>query len=214
MSNHVETILRLLHSGIRTDISNEELSLLLDLHKQFQLFCTSFAANDNSSMDKIIGESASYLAYYINVCTKTTNNSQTTTIVNNTSTQHEQPLPKLGVVATDIKNGKLVYLLDGEVLKFKKMKDTTVYHHRWEENYKLLREFYNQHGNCRVTRGSEGFEELGNWVMEQRRKLKNGKLSQRQFERLNELGFEWNRLHYFFRTYHGRPKRKRGELTE
>ena len=63
----------------------------------------------------------------------------------------------------------------------------------WMKHYTRLREYYKLYGNTNVTRTKAEWKTLGNWVAEQRRKMKNGKLSQEQLKLLNELGklFYW-----------------------
>lgn len=58
----------------------------------------------------------------------------------------------------------------------------------WMKHYTRLREYHKLYGNTNVTRTKPEWKTLGNWVAEQRRKMKNGKLSQHQLELLNELG--------------------------
>ena len=203
--NQVDKALNLLKNG-NTNLTQEEFSILLELHQQLGLLFLNLTASGTDKTDTIITKSLEYLASTINQHAKKIP-SEPTHKTNLTNTRKQQieytqfyqtnneedeqediHLPKRGVVTTEITRGKITYLLDGEPLKFKKLKDTTIYHQRWQAKYATLKSFYEQYGHVNLTRSTEGHEELGNWVTEQRRKLKNGKVSQRQFELLNELG--------------------------
>jgi len=65
----------------------------------------------------------------------------------------------------------------------------------WEEMFSELTEFKKIHGHCKVLRGNHRENpKLSNWVSNQRRNFKRGKLSKSQIKRLNQLGFIWNVL--------------------
>mmetsp|Transcript_25172 Transcript_25172/g.35264 ORF Transcript_25172/g.35264 Transcript_25172/m.35264 type:complete len:219 (-) Transcript_25172:748-1404(-) len=197
--NEIDAVLGLLKQGSLEDATTEEFDLMSELKKQVMLLYINFTTNGENTDSQQLRRCAEYIEDMLNDCDMDTSK-------NVKNPRHHQDsqvrVKQLGVVTTEFTEGKLIYLMDGEPIKFKKVKDTTVYHRRWEENFKELINFYKLHGHCRVTRSTEGYEELGNWVTEQRRKLKKGKVSQRQFEMLHGLGFEWDRSHYFFRTYH------------
>lgn len=78
----------------------------------------------------------------------------------------------------------------------------------WEQKFQELKEYKDKFGNLRVTRNTKGYIELGNWVAEQRRKMKNGKTTEEQFNKLNSLGFEWDRSYYFHNTFRASQKNK------
>ncbi|QLH37614.1 MAG: Helicase associated domain protein [Parachlamydiaceae bacterium] len=85
----------------------------------------------------------------------------------------------------------------------------------WKNNYNALKAFKEQFGHTNVTRSTEGYEKLGNWVAEQRRKFRkqetsNGKggITETQFEKLHKLGFEFDRSYYFSNTYFEKSKSK------
>lgn len=62
----------------------------------------------------------------------------------------------------------------------------------WEENFKLLKNYKAQHGNCNVpARWSEN-PKLGAWVSTQRIFYKQGKMSQEHMPRLKAIGFVWD----------------------
>ncbi len=71
----------------------------------------------------------------------------------------------------------------------------------WDENYKLLENYYNEYHNTNVKRNfktfdgitedSEGYN-LGMWVSRQRVAYKNGKLSKEKQDKLNLIRFNWN----------------------
>lgn len=68
---------------------------------------------------------------------------------------------------------------------------------RWSQKYEELKDFRRKYGHVRVTRVTRDFESLGNWVADQRRKLRTAKLTEEQFNLLNQIGMEWDRSYYF-----------------
>jgi hypothetical protein len=60
----------------------------------------------------------------------------------------------------------------------------------WEESFRALVAYKEQHGDCDVPRIYRGGRGLGRWVGNQRR-MRNTKLTQEQRDRLDELGFNW-----------------------
>jgi len=89
---------------------------------------------------------------------------------------------------------------------------TNPFTQQWMEHFSELKKFKEQYGHTNVTRSIAGYYNLGNWVAEQRRKFKQGKITETQFNCLNTLGFEWDRSYYFFRTRH--RKRDRGSDSD
>jgi len=65
------------------------------------------------------------------------------------------------------------------------------------KHYGELKEFYMHFGHTNVTRTTDEFKSLGNWVAEQRRKKRRNKLSEQQIQLLDQLKFEWDRTYYF-----------------
>jgi len=59
----------------------------------------------------------------------------------------------------------------------------------WEEHFQQLVEYKTKHGTVEVPRSDPL---LGNWVTEQRKSRKSGKLSQCRVQWLNSLGFQWD----------------------
>lgn len=68
---------------------------------------------------------------------------------------------------------------------------------QWMKHYNELKEFYTHFGHTNVTRTTDEFKSLGNWVAEQRRKKRRNKLSDQQIHLLDQLKFEWDRTYYF-----------------
>lgn len=68
---------------------------------------------------------------------------------------------------------------------------------QWRRHFDELAEFKTNHGHCNVSRTTKGFENLGNWLADQRRKLRRGKMTKEQYDMLTQLGVEWDRSHYF-----------------
>jgi hypothetical protein len=64
----------------------------------------------------------------------------------------------------------------------------------WESMFVALGAFKKVHGNCRVPAEWPENRRLGMWVGTQRRRRKEGKLSQERISRLNEIGFVWDKL--------------------
>mmetsp|Transcript_3526 Transcript_3526/g.4856 ORF Transcript_3526/g.4856 Transcript_3526/m.4856 type:complete len:569 (-) Transcript_3526:87-1793(-) len=71
---------------------------------------------------------------------------------------------------------------------------------QWMQHFQELKEFHAKYGHTNVTRTADEYRGLGNWVAEQRRKLRKGRLSKEQFELLNTIDFEWDRSYYFKAT--------------
>lgn len=59
---------------------------------------------------------------------------------------------------------------------------------RWHAQYPRLVEFQKKHGHFNVPSGEDAF---GQWVYKQRRFRRDGKLSVRQIQQLEAIGFEW-----------------------
>eukprot|EP00027_Filamoeba_sp_ATCC50430_P000272 CAMPEP_0168556258 /NCGR_PEP_ID=MMETSP0413-20121227/8781_1 /TAXON_ID=136452 /ORGANISM="Filamoeba nolandi, Strain NC-AS-23-1" /LENGTH=144 /DNA_ID=CAMNT_0008587181 /DNA_START=802 /DNA_END=1236 /DNA_ORIENTATION=+ len=101
-------------------------------------------------------------------------------------------------------DGKKQYFLEGQPIQFKVLKNKPKngdFRIRWNRMYGALKKFKEHNGHMHITRSTLGYEELGNWIAEQRRKVKRGKITLEQFESLTELGFEWDRSHYFHRSF-------------
>ncbi|CAB9505289.1 helicase [Seminavis robusta] len=62
----------------------------------------------------------------------------------------------------------------------------------WEENFQLLKAYYDKHGNTDVPVDYAEDPKLGRWVREQRLFSKRKELSQERLDRMKELGFVWN----------------------
>ncbi len=67
---------------------------------------------------------------------------------------------------------------------------TGTHQERWSMHYEELVEFHATNGHCNVHRAYS----LGQWVNHQRQTKKNGKLSAKRIELLDNLGFEWSRV--------------------
>ncbi len=62
----------------------------------------------------------------------------------------------------------------------------------WEESFEKLNAFKAQNGHCIVPHTYKGDNFLYSWVSRQRQKCYYGKLADDRYQRLNELGVEWN----------------------
>ena len=65
-------------------------------------------------------------------------------------------------------------------------------HVSWNEMFRQLEEYKDKNGNCNVSTHDEANLQLGRWVDTQRTAYKKGKLSSKQIESMNGIGFEWN----------------------
>ena len=66
---------------------------------------------------------------------------------------------------------------------------------KWEDIYILLKEYFVENNHVDVPNNYEstdGFK-LGAWVSRQRARYKSGKLSEERIEKLESLGFKWER---------------------
>ncbi|PRP80007.1 hypothetical protein PROFUN_12294 [Planoprotostelium fungivorum] len=63
----------------------------------------------------------------------------------------------------------------------------------WMRHYEELKKFKEVHHHTNVTRTKKDTRKLGNWVAEQRRKKKQGRLNQQQIDLLTSAGFEWEK---------------------
>lgn len=84
-----------------------------------------------------------------------------------------------------------------EKYKFKASNPSTMFEKHWRDHFQELAQFKNANGHCNVSRTTKGFEQLGNWLADQRRKLRRGKLTKEQYQMLTDLGVEWDRSYYF-----------------
>lgn len=90
----------------------------------------------------------------------------------------------------NIQEYKPSHFLDGQRCKYCG-KETK----RWEDSLKLLAEYKKETGNTNVPKRDEyKGESLGRWVQSQRTRFKDGKLTERQIQRLKDVGFEFDPL--------------------
>jgi hypothetical protein len=64
--------------------------------------------------------------------------------------------------------------------------------HSWEQCFRELAAFREQHGHCRVPVQDPRYRRLCAWIANQRHRKKIGKLSPERIARLDSLGFRWN----------------------
>lgn len=69
--------------------------------------------------------------------------------------------------------------------------------YNWDEHFQCLKEYKDIYGICYVPRDTEfkGFK-LYNWCRTQEKKYKNGTLKENRLEKLNSIGFIFDRLKY------------------
>ena len=58
----------------------------------------------------------------------------------------------------------------------------------WNAHFQELMSFKKTYGHCNVSRTTKGWDQLGNWLADQRRKLRQGKLTAEQYDKLTALG--------------------------
>ena len=63
----------------------------------------------------------------------------------------------------------------------------------WTARYNELVVYKDNHGHCNVSRRDEANKTLANWVNDQRKAFKNGKLSNARAKKLNGIGFVWGK---------------------
>ena len=68
-----------------------------------------------------------------------------------------------------------------------------VFEARWQEKYAELKQFKEKFGHCNVPNSYSANPSLGTWCITQRRFRKQGKLSDKRIEQLDEIDFEWSR---------------------
>lgn len=64
---------------------------------------------------------------------------------------------------------------------------------KWETQYQQLEEYQKEHGNANIPQSYQGKGDisLGNWVVQQRKKKRTGKLTNDKITKLNKVGFVW-----------------------
>lgn len=97
-----------------------------------------------------------------------------------------------------------------EPIKFK-IKRTSVHKTTkiWKKSYQELVKFKERYGHTNATRDKDG--KLASWVSNQRQRFKNSKITKEEFEKLNDIGFEWDRTYFCFLT--SKEKTKKIERT-
>ena len=96
-------------------------------------------------------------------------------------------------VAQQRKRRKYGLLSDERIRKLKKLGfNWDVHASKWEVMYTELKRFQKKYGHCRVPVNWDGNPRLGQWVLKQRRDLKNGHLPDERRQRLEKLGFIWD----------------------
>jgi hypothetical protein len=69
---------------------------------------------------------------------------------------------------------------------------TTTAEQAWEAKFAALVDYQRAHGHCRIAIYAKNHASLGRWVSAMRGCRKQGKLSEEQIRRLDELGFVWD----------------------
>ena len=90
----------------------------------------------------------------------------------------------------NIQEYKPSHFLDGQRCKYCGKESKS-----WEDSLKLLAEYKKETGNTNVPKRDEyKGESLGRWVQSQRTRFRDGKLTERQIQRLKDVGFEFDPL--------------------
>mmetsp|Transcript_16356 Transcript_16356/g.22679 ORF Transcript_16356/g.22679 Transcript_16356/m.22679 type:complete len:271 (+) Transcript_16356:131-943(+) len=72
-----------------------------------------------------------------------------------------------------------------------------LYDELWMRHFRELQKFQKEFGHTNVTRTKPEYKPLGNWVAEQRRKMRQQRLAQNHIQLLSSIGFEWDRSYYY-----------------
>ena len=72
-------------------------------------------------------------------------------------------------------------------------KGMTIKEERWEENYKALKTFYDEHGHSKIpiAMKTEAGVDLYSWITSQKHLYKVGKMSSDRIEKLRAVGIIW-----------------------
>ena len=65
----------------------------------------------------------------------------------------------------------------------------TLHERQWDEGYALAQQYYREHGDLKPTRQMS--EKLAYWLVKQRQKQREGRLTDKQFAKLSALGMVW-----------------------
>lgn len=85
---------------------------------------------------------------------------------------------------------------------------------KWMEHFLELSRYKEKYGHCNVPYGDKRFKSLGYWVSDQRSNRKNGKLSESRMEKLDSIGFEWDRTWWCTKgTKHFRDDAKASKIS-
>mmetsp|Transcript_6632 Transcript_6632/g.9186 ORF Transcript_6632/g.9186 Transcript_6632/m.9186 type:complete len:193 (+) Transcript_6632:102-680(+) len=68
----------------------------------------------------------------------------------------------------------------------------TVFDKHWRDHFQELVEFKQKFGHSNVSRTTPGYDQLGSWLADQRKKLRRGKLTREQYGMLTTLGVNWD----------------------
>lgn len=69
----------------------------------------------------------------------------------------------------------------------------TLFDKNWKSHFDELVKFKQVHSHCNASRTMKGYEQLGNWLADQRRKYRKGKLTEEQYRMLTDLGMVFRR---------------------
>mmetsp|Transcript_21361 Transcript_21361/g.29888 ORF Transcript_21361/g.29888 Transcript_21361/m.29888 type:complete len:199 (+) Transcript_21361:1100-1696(+) len=192
MEPQLQQVHRIVH-GTPNFYSNADKQLLEDLVAQSKLFCDNFFYDSEHNDEHRLVKSLGYLEKL---------HSHTKGNI----------LPSNSIV---YQSAEKQFCMNGKPIRFKVLKNKPKngdFKRRWNRYYETLKKYQEQYGHLNVTRSTAGHEELGNWVAEQRRKLKKGKLTFEQFQSLQELGFEWDRSYYFHKSFEKKRKHEHSAI--
>mmetsp|Transcript_27484 Transcript_27484/g.38764 ORF Transcript_27484/g.38764 Transcript_27484/m.38764 type:complete len:258 (-) Transcript_27484:13-786(-) len=90
---------------------------------------------------------------------------------------------------------------DPSTLAFKtpksQSKEGGAFERQWNARFEELKQFKEKFGHVNVTRVTRGYENLGVWLADQRKRFRAGKMTRQRFDLLTDLGVEWDRSYYF-----------------
>lgn len=105
--------------------------------------------------------------------------------------KHSPPFTQMEVQSTDESNSNQLNHNSSQfhyIFKTPARSKETIFDKHWKEHFQELAEFKRRFGHCNAARTTPGYDQLGNWLADQRKKLRRGKMTREQHDMLTELG--------------------------
>lgn len=68
----------------------------------------------------------------------------------------------------------------------------TMFDKHWKDHFNEVVQFKQTYGHSNVARTTPGYDQLGSWLADQRKKLRRGKLTREQYDMLTSIGVNWD----------------------